>query len=176
MQSLHARAAQPMAREAVLGLPNQGCPTHNPHGLFAWLISSWKGLLSIFWQIKRSKPKPSSVWFSWNQLGFVVKTFFFFWSSATFWDRFLYYWPKSAPICSKDLFFLVFTYFCGQICETLAELSTNFVQQTCIIWSLTLVKMHEARNNFSVINVAHTSKKVGHPCSTLCTVAHLFNQ
>ena len=56
-----------MAREAVL------C---GPQGLFARLISSWKGLLGIFWQIKRSKPKPSSVWFSRNQFGFAAKTFF----------------------------------------------------------------------------------------------------
>ena len=48
-----------------------------PQGLFARLISSWKGLLSIFWQIKSSKPKPSSVWFSRNQYGFAAKTFFF---------------------------------------------------------------------------------------------------
>ena len=33
-----------------------------------------------------------------------------------------------------------------------------------IIWSLTLVKMHVARNNFSPVNVARTSKKVGQPC------------
>ena len=63
-----SRAAQPMAREAVL------C---GPQGLFAQLIPSWKGLLSIFWQIKTSKIKPSSVWFSRNQFGFVAKTFFF---------------------------------------------------------------------------------------------------
>ena len=37
-----------LAREAVL------C---GPQGLFAQLISSWKGLLCIFWQTKRSKPK-----------------------------------------------------------------------------------------------------------------------
>ena len=58
-----------LAHEAVL------C---GPQGLFAWLISSCKGFLSIFWEIKRSKPKPSSVWFSQNQFGFVAKTFFFF--------------------------------------------------------------------------------------------------
>ena len=66
--TLYRRAAQPMAREAVL------C---GPQGLFTRLISAWKGLLSIFWQIKRSKSKPSSVWFSRNQFGFAAKTFFF---------------------------------------------------------------------------------------------------
>ena len=111
-----SRAAQPvacgphLAREAIL------C---GPQGLFARLISSLKGLLSIFWQIKRSKPKPSSVWFSRNQLGFAAKTFFFdlhlllgtdtqntdgnqhrfaaktfFSSSLTFGDRYPKYWPK----------------------------------------------------------------------------------
>ena len=66
-----------LPREAVL------C---GPQSLFARMISSWKGLLSIFWQIKRSKPKPSSVWFSRNQFGFAARPFF-----------------------------LVFTYFLGQI-------------------------------------------------------------
>ena len=90
--TLYHRAAQPvahgphLAREAVLrGL----------QGLFAWMISSWKGLLSIFWQINRSKPKPFSVCFSQNQHGFAAKTFFFFfWSSPTSWDRFPQYWLK----------------------------------------------------------------------------------
>ena len=63
-----AQGGPHLAREAVL------C---GPQGLFARLISSWKGLLSIFWQTKRSKPKPSSVWFSRNQFGFAAKTFFF---------------------------------------------------------------------------------------------------
>ena len=117
---LQHRAAQPvaggphLAHEAVL------C---GPQDLFARLISSWKGLQSIFWQIKRSKPKSSSVWFSWNQIWFAAKTFFlvftyfwgqipkilteintdlrrrpFFLSSLTFGDRYPKYWPKWAPI------------------------------------------------------------------------------
>ena len=64
------------AREAVL------C---GQRGLFARLISSWKGLLSIFWQMKRSKPKPSFVWYSRNQFGFAAKTFFGG-SSPSFWE------------------------------------------------------------------------------------------
>ena len=59
---------QHLAREAVL---------YGPRGLFARLIFSWKGLLSIFWQIKWCKPKPSCVWYSQNQFGFAAKTFFF---------------------------------------------------------------------------------------------------
>ena len=55
----------------------RGAVLCGPLDFFAWLISSWKGLLSIFWQIKRYKPKPSSVWFSQNQFGFAAKTFFF---------------------------------------------------------------------------------------------------
>ena len=78
------------------GLPNPWPAKLGPQGLFERLISSWKGLLSIFWQIKRSKPKPSSVWFSRNQFGFAAKTFF-----------------------------LVFTYFWGQILEILTEISTD---------------------------------------------------
>ena len=55
-------------------------------------------------------------------------------------------------------FFLVFTCFWGQIPETLAEVKTDFVQQTC---NLILVKLLVARNNFSPVNVTRTSKKVG---------------
>ena len=69
-----SRAAQPMARRQHLAREAVLC---GPQGLFAQLISSWKGLLSIFWQIKTSKIKPSSVWFSRNQFGFAAKTFFF---------------------------------------------------------------------------------------------------
>ena len=69
-----------LAREAVL------C---SPQGFFARLIFSSKSSLSIFWQIKRFKPKPSSVWVSRNQFGFAAKIFFFlffffFWSSPIF--------------------------------------------------------------------------------------------
>ena len=69
-----SRAAQPMARGQHLAREAVLC---GPQGLFAQLISSWKGLLSIFWQIKTSKIKPSFVWFSRNQFGFAAKTFFF---------------------------------------------------------------------------------------------------
>ena len=72
-----------------------------PQGLFALLISSWKGLLSIFWEAKRFKPKPSSGWFSRNQFGFAAKTFF-----------------------------LVFTYFLGKIPVILTEISTVNVART----------------------------------------------
>ena len=44
-----------MAREPHLASEAVLC---GPQGFFARLISSLKGLLSIFWQIKRSKPKP----------------------------------------------------------------------------------------------------------------------
>ena len=109
-----------LAREAVL------C---GPQGLFARLIFSWKGLLCIFWHIKRFKPKPSFVWFSRNQFGFAAKTFFF---------AFTYFWgqiPEILTEISIDLrrrpFFLVFTYFWGQIPEILAKVNTDFIQQTC---------------------------------------------
>ena len=82
-----------MAREAVL------C---GPQGLFARLISLWKGLLSSLWQIQRSIPKPS-VWFFRNQHGFAAKTFFF----------------------------KVFAYFLGQIPVKLAKVSNDFVQRNC---------------------------------------------
>ena len=108
--------------------------------------------LTILWQINRqSKPQPSSVWFSRNQFGFAEKTFF-----------------------------LVFTYFWGQIPKILAKVSTDFVQQTCTYMEFNLgedaygqqrgnfspvnVACNNfslvACNNFSLVNVAHTSKKV----------------
>ena len=80
----HTSGLPNLAHEAVL------C---GPQGLFAWLISSWKGLPFCL---------VSSVWFSRNQFGFAEKTFF-----------------------------LVFTYFWGQIPKILAKVSTDFVQQTC---------------------------------------------
>ena len=87
---------------------------------------------------KKPKPKPSFVWCSRNQFGFAAKTFFFFffWSSLTFGDRYPKYWPKRAPILYNKL---------------------------AIIWSLLLAKMHVARNNFSPVNVARTSKRLGSP-------------
>ena len=113
--------------------------TFGPQGLFVQLISSWKGLLSIFWQIKRSKPKlfgrnQNHLLILQNQFGFAAKTFLFLSS--------LYFW--------------------GQISEILAKVSTDFVQQTCNY----LVKMHVALNNFYPVHVAHTSKKVGQPGSS----------
>ena len=72
--------------------------------------------------------------------------------------------PKSLRICGEDLFFLVFTYFLGLIPEILAKVSTDFVLQTCNYLEFNLAKMHVARNNFSPVNVARTSKKVGQPC------------
>ena len=68
-------------------------------------------------------------------------------------------------------FFLVFTYFWGQIPEILPKWAPILCYKLAIIWSLILVKMHVACNNFSSVNVvrndfspvnmARTSKKVG---------------
>ena len=91
------------------------------------LISSWKGLLSIFWQIIRSKPKHLFVWYSRNQFGFAVKTFFF----------------------GLHLLF-----------------GTDSRNTDGNLWSILLAKMHVVHNNFSPVNVARTSKKVGQPWSS----------
>ena len=123
-----ARGPVHLAHEAVL------C---GPQGLFARLISSWKGLLSIFWQIKRSKSKPSSVWFSRNQIWFAAKTFFFY------------------------LHLLL-----GTDTQNTGQSEHRFLyNKLAILWSWILVKLHLARNNFSPVNVARTSKKIGQPCS-----------
>ena len=72
---------------STAGLPNPWPAGHIwPQGFFACLISSWKGLLSIFWQIKRSKPKSSFVGFP--EISSDLRRRPFFWSSSTFWDRF----------------------------------------------------------------------------------------
>ena len=145
-----------VAREAVL---------RGPRGLFARLISSWKGLLSILWQIKRSKPKPSFVWYSQNQFGFAAKTFFF-----------RLHLLFGADSCNTDgnqlrfaakTFFFVFTFFLRQIPVILAKVSTDFVKQTCnyLVYSWQNA-VAAARDSFSPVNVARTSKKVGQPCFT----------
>ena len=112
--------------------------------------------LTFLWQIKRrSKPKPSSVWFSQNQFKFAAKIFFyffsvftdfflgqiptklaeisndlrlrpFFWSSPTLENRF----PENQHRFAVQTFFLVFTYFWEKISEMLAKVNINFVQQT----------------------------------------------
>ena len=111
-----------MAHEAVL------C---GPQGLFARLISSWKGLLRIFWQTKRSKPKPSSVWFSRNQFGFAAKTFFFLVITSFLGQIPVILIEISTDLQRRPFFFglyLVSKY--QQIPEILAKVSTNIVQQT----------------------------------------------
>ena len=68
----------------------QGCRARGPQAkfgprsCFVWIARSFCEVnflmerLTILWQIKkRSKPKPSSVWFSRNQFDFAAKTFFF---------------------------------------------------------------------------------------------------
>ena len=145
-----------LAHEAVLcGL----------QGLFARLISSWIGLLSIFWEIKRCKPKPSSVWFSRNQFGFAAKTFFFFFGLN------LLFGTDSRNIDRKQHRFATKTFFSGfhlvfgTDTRNTGQSEHRFLyNKLAIIWSLILVKMHAARNNFSPVNVACTSKKVGQPC------------
>ena len=91
---VYTRAAQPVACGPHLSSEAVLC---GPQSLFARSISSWKDLLSIFRQIKRSKPKPSSVWFSRKQFGFAAKSFIF----------------------------LVFSCFLGQIPVILTEISTD---------------------------------------------------
>ena len=46
--------------------------------------------------------------------------------------------------------------------------------ELAIIWSLMLVKMHVARNNFSPVNVALTTKKVGQACCRAYNQNHNF--
>ena len=136
--------------------------------------------LTILWQIeRRSKPNPS-VLFIQNQFGFAAKTFF-----------------------------LVFTYFWGQILMKLSKISSDLRRRPSIIsifrslptfgtdiqnigrsgdlfctanlqfiWTLIVVKMHVARNNFFPVNVTRTSKKVGQACPTLmhvACIAHLLH-
>ena len=121
---------------ARAGLPSPRA-TFGPRSGFVWPAWSFCEVdflverLTISRQIKRrSKPKPSFVWFSQNQFGFAVKTFsFFFFGHHYCGDRFPYYSGNLAPICVEDLF-LLFTYFWGQVPEILVEVGTDFVQQT----------------------------------------------
>ena len=155
---VYSRASQPEAREAVL------C---GPQGLFARLISSWKGLLSFFWQIKRSKPKPSSDWFSWNQFGICGKDLYFLLVLTCFLGQIpVIYWPKSAPICGEDFFFWSSPSFWDRYPKYWPKWVRILYNKLAIIWSLILVKMHVARYNFSPVKVGCTSKKVGKPWST----------
>ena len=118
------------------GCPTRGPPvTFGPRSCFVWPARSFCVVhflmkrLTILWQIKRrSKPKPSFIWFYQNQFRFATEIFFL--SSPTFGDRFPENWPKSPPIYGVDLFF-GFHLLLEKIPEILTEVSTDFVQQTC---------------------------------------------
>ena len=147
---LQYRAAQPVAHGPHLAHDAVLC---GPQGLFAWLISSWKGLLSIFWQIKRSKPKPSSVWFSRNQIWFAAKTFFFglhllLGTDTQNTDR------NQHRFAAKTFFFYLHLLL-GTDTQNTGQSEHRFLyNKLAILWSWILVKLHLARNNFSPVNVA----------------------
>ena len=112
---MHQRRLTLIRGSSIFYLLHQDCPTRGPRATYGpqscfcvarkvfCEIDFFVERLTILWQIKkRSKPKPSSVWLYRNPFRFAVKTFF-----------------------------LVFSYFGGQIPEILAEVSTDFVRQTC---------------------------------------------
>ena len=109
-----------LAREAVL---------RGPQSLFA--IDLLMERLTILWQTKRrSKPNPSSVWFSRNQFEFAAKTFFYFGLHLLLGTDSRKTGRNQYRFAAKT-FFLIFTNFRGQTPEILAEMSTDFVQQSC---------------------------------------------
>ena len=74
------------------GARTQNCDRSISYGIWGHISRplfylAFSGKLSIFWQTKRFKIKPSSVWFSRNKFGFAAKTFFGE-------DRYPKYWPK----------------------------------------------------------------------------------
>ena len=108
-----------LAREAVL---------RGPQSLFA--IDFLMDRLTILWQTKRrSKPKPSSVWFSRNQFKFAAKTFFYFGLHLLLGTDSRKTGRNQYRFAAKTFFFDLHQLL-GQIPEILAEMSTDFVLQS----------------------------------------------
>ena len=118
------------------GLPNPWPAGHIwPVKLFcvAWpasffsLVDFLMKKFTIWWQIKRrSKPKPSFVWFSRNRFKFAAKAFFCL-IFTCFWGQISVILVEINTDSRRRTFFFIlsFTYFWGRLLVILAEINTD---------------------------------------------------